>query len=73
MDACDKCGRPGGLMTLAEVAEYLKIAPRTAYGWVKAGKLPGFKVGSAWRFERADIEAWVEERKAKTGRRSGRK
>jgi excisionase family DNA binding protein len=32
-------------MTLAEVVEYLKIAPRTAYGWVKAGKLPGFKVG----------------------------
>ena len=63
MEECDKCGKPGGLMTLAEVAEYLKIAERTAYGWVKAGTLPGFKVGNAWRFERSDIEKWVQEQK----------
>lgn len=66
MKACEKCGKPGELMTLAEVSTYLKIAERTAYGWVKAGKLPGFKMGGAWRFERADIQKWVEEKKRKT-------
>ena len=50
-------------MTLVEVAQYLKIAERTAYGWVKEGKLPGFKVGNAWRFDKADIQQWVQERK----------
>ena len=65
MDPCDKCGRDGELMTLSEVAEYLKIAERTAYGWVKEGKLPGFKLGSAWRFDKADIQKWVQEQKAK--------
>ena len=46
-------------------AEYLKIAERTAYGWVKEGKLPGFKMGSAWRFDKADIQKWVQEKKDK--------
>jgi len=50
-------------MTLSEVAEYLKIAERTAYGWVKEGKLPGFKLGNAWRFDKADIQKWVQEHK----------
>lgn len=65
MSKCDKCGGESGLMTLVEVAEYLKIAKRTAYGWVKSGELPGFKVGNAWRFERADIDAWLQEQKRK--------
>ena len=65
MDPCEKCGRDGELMTLSEVAEYLKIAERTAYGWVKEGKLPGFKLGNAWRFDKADIQKWVQEKKSK--------
>jgi nitrogen PTS system EIIA component len=60
---CDKCGKPGELMTLPEVAAYLKIAERTVYDWVGKGKLPGFKVGTAWRFERADMEKWVQKQK----------
>ena len=52
-------------MTLAEVAEYLKIAERTAYGWVKEGKLPGFKLGNAWRFDKSDIRKWVQDQKSK--------
>ena len=65
MPKCDQCGGESGLMTLVEVAEYLKIAQRTAYGWVKDGKLPGFKIGGAWRFDRTDMEKWVDEQKRK--------
>ena len=57
------------LMTLADVARYLKIAPRTAYGWLYEGKLPGFKIGNAWRFDKADIQKWVQECKGKVGRK----
>ncbi len=66
MQKCDKCGKPRELMTLVEVAEYLQIGQRTAYGWVAEGKLPGFKVGAAWRFDRADMDGLVEKQKRKT-------
>ncbi|CDU01612.1 methylation-associated defense system helix-turn-helix domain-containing protein MAD1 [Vibrio coralliirubri] len=53
------------ILTLQEVAEYLKLAEKTAYRLASEGKLPGFKVGGAWRFKREDLEAWIEEQKGK--------
>ena len=38
------------IMTVKELADYLKIAEKTAYRFASEGKVPGFKVGSAWRF-----------------------
>ena len=52
------------ILTLKEVAAYLKLAEKTAYKLAAAGKLPGFKVGGSWRFKEADIENWIEEKKA---------
>lgn len=51
------------ILTLKEVAEYLKLAEKTAYKLVAEGKLPGFKVGGSWRFKEADIERWIETKK----------
>jgi len=51
------------ILTLKEVAVYLKLAEKTAYKLAAAGKLPGFKVGGSWRFKREDIDRWIEERK----------
>ena len=53
------------ILTLKEVAEYLKLAEKTAYRLAAEGKLPGFKVGGSWRFKEADIENWIEEKKRK--------
>jgi excisionase family DNA binding protein len=53
------------LLTLPEVAKFLKIAERTAYQWVQTGRLPGFKLGTGWRFKRDDIEHFIEEQKSK--------
>lgn len=44
------------ILTIREVAEYLKINEKTAYRLAAEGKLPGFKVGGAWRFRRDKIE-----------------
>ena len=52
------------ILTLKEVAAYLKLAEKTAYKLAAAGKLPGFKVGGSWRFKREDIDRWIEEQKA---------
>ena len=56
------------IMTLREVAGYLKLAEKTAYRLAAEGKIPGFKVGGSWRFKKADIDLWISrETKIKTG------
>lgn len=39
------------ILTLKEVAAYLKLAEKTAYKLTADGKLPVFKVGGSWRFK----------------------
>ncbi len=48
------------IMTIKEVAEYLKLKEKTAYKLVAEGKIPGFKVGGSWRFRKREIEDWIE-------------
>ncbi len=52
------------ILTLKEVAEYLKLAEKTAYRLTAEGRLPGFKVGGSWRFKRDDVHSWIETQKA---------
>jgi excisionase family DNA binding protein len=47
------------ILTLSEVADYLKVAERTLYRLAASRQIPAFKVGGAWRFAKADIEAWI--------------
>ena len=47
------------ILTLKEVAQYLKLAEKTAYRLASGGKLPGFRVGGSWRFKKEDIESWI--------------
>jgi len=47
------------------VAEYLKLAEKTAYRLFLDGKLPGFKVGGSWRSKCEDIIKWIKDRKNK--------
>lgn len=51
------------ILTLKEVADYLKLAEKTAYRLAAEGKLPGFKVGGSWRFKREDVQTWIEQQK----------
>ncbi|WP_068639569.1 methylation-associated defense system helix-turn-helix domain-containing protein MAD1 [Thauera butanivorans] len=48
-----------GILTIKEVAEYLKVTERTIYRLAAARKIPGFKVGGMWRFRTADIDGWI--------------
>jgi excisionase family DNA binding protein len=52
------------ILTLKEVAQYLKLAEKTAYRLAAEGKLPGFKVGGSWRFKKEDIESWIAKQKS---------
>ena len=47
------------ILTIREVADYLKVTQRTLYRLVQEGKLPAFKVGNSWRFRREDLNQWI--------------
>lgn len=55
-----------GILTIREVADYLKVTERTIYRLAAARKIPAFKVGGGWRFSVADIDAWIKEQ-SRTG------
>lgn len=55
-------GNRPDIMTLEEVAEYLRISERTVYDWAQKGDIPCGKIGTAWRFLRSDIEKWVADK-----------
>lgn len=52
---------PDTIMTVKEVSDYLRLAESTVYKLAREGKLPGRKVGGAWRFSRQQLEAWFIE------------
>lgn len=49
-----------GVMTIGDVAAYLKVTDRTIYRLAAANKIPAFKVGGMWRFLKQDIEVWIK-------------
>lgn len=54
------------IMTIREVADYLRIAEKTAYRLTSNGTLPGFKVGGSWRFRRVEVDGWIEAERQKS-------
>lgn len=49
----------GEILTIKEVADYLKVTERTIYRLAAAKRIPAFKVGGMWRFRKADIDSWI--------------
>lgn len=49
------------LLTIEEVAQYLRVSERTVYDWASKGKIPCGKLGTTWRFKRSEVERWVDE------------
>jgi len=50
------------LMTIAEVAKYLRIHKSTVYRMVRKGLIPGGKIGNQWRFRKDVIDQWLSEK-----------
>jgi len=49
------------IMTLEEVAKYLKVKPQTIYTWAQSGKIPAAKLGKEWRFKKTVIDKWFNQ------------
>ena len=51
------------VLTIQELAEYLKLSLSSTYKLAQAGKIRGQKVGKHWRFHRDEIDLWLKNRK----------
>jgi len=49
----------GDILTLDEVAAYLKAGKRTVYRLAASGEIPAFKLGGTWRFRRSELDRWI--------------
>jgi len=49
------------VMTLEEVAEYLKLTPQTIYTWAQEKRIPAAKLGKEWRFKKSIIDEWFNQ------------
>ena len=50
------------ILTIEEVARYLRVSERTVYDWAQKGEIPSGKIGTVWRFKKSEIEKWVNDR-----------
>ena len=50
------------ILTIEEVAKYLRVSDRTVYDWAQKGEIPAGKIGTVWRFKKSEIEHWVNDR-----------
>jgi excisionase family DNA binding protein len=49
------------VLTVNELSDYLRVHRSTIYRLLKRGQLPGFKIGSDWRFNIEAIDRWLLE------------
>lgn len=56
---------PDEILEAKEVAALLKVSVRSITRLAEKGELVGFKVGDLWRFQRSDVEAYIEAQKRK--------
>ena len=54
------------LMTVEEVAQYLRVTEKTVYRLLKRGRIPATKVGRQWRFDKTSIDEWLHQDPAGT-------
>ncbi len=61
------------ILTIEEVAKYLRVSDRTVYDWAQKGEIPAGKIGTVWRFKKSELERWVNERLSSSSVKSVKK
>ncbi len=49
------------ILTIEEVARYLRLTPQTIYKWAQEKRIPAAKLGKEWRFRKSIIDQWLDE------------
>jgi excisionase family DNA binding protein len=55
------------MLTVTEVADYLRVSETTIWRWCSTGRLPAFRVGRGWRVQRSELEQHIKAQKRKNG------
>ncbi|TKB72177.1 MAG: helix-turn-helix domain-containing protein [Nitrospira sp.] len=57
-----RSGLDGEILTVQEVAKFLRVPKSTVYKLARLNQLPASKIGKHWRFLRRDIQDWMRTR-----------
>jgi len=52
-------GEKTSIMTVHDVAGYLRLSEAKVYRLAKEGRVPSFRLGKSWRFRRDLIDEWT--------------
>lgn len=63
--------KKGEILTIHQVAIYLKISEKTVYRLLLRKRFPGFKVGGSWRFTKEKINEWINNQKSFNNAKKG--
>jgi excisionase family DNA binding protein len=58
-------GNPSRVMTVNELADFLRVHRSTVYRLLKTNSLPAFRVGSDWRFNTETVNEWMQRKQAR--------
>jgi PTS system nitrogen regulatory IIA component len=50
------------IMTIEEVAKYIKVSERTVLDWAQKGEIPAGKLGNVWRFKQSEVDIWINKK-----------
>jgi excisionase family DNA binding protein len=57
---------PAEVLTVTEIAGYLRVSETTVWRWCSTGKLPAFRIGRSWRVRRTDLERHIKQAVSET-------
>jgi excisionase family DNA binding protein len=58
-------GNPARVMTVNELADFLRVHRSTVYRLLKTNSLPAFRVGSDWRFNTETVNEWMQRKQGR--------
>lgn len=59
------------ILTIREVADYLRVVEKTVYRLLAKNEIPAFKVGGSWRFRKSEIDKWIAEQESTNKKSEG--
>ncbi len=57
----EPAGADHEILTLEEVARYLRLKPQTIYKWAQEKRIPAVKLGKEWRFRKSILDRWLDQ------------
>ncbi len=55
------------ILTVEDVAAYLRLQPQTIYKWAQEKRIPSVKLGKEWRFRKTILDRWLDEQMLRDG------